>query len=217
MKFVDDGTVAVSVDLKACLVSDPISRPRPLNYHERTGHILPRENNLLQYYLQDTESFTQTNNMVINKQKTKIITFTKSRKWDFPPELEFEDGTKIDTMTETKLVGVVVSQDLKWSKNTAYICEKARQKLWILRRLLKFNLTQAEMFDVYTKEIRSVLEFAVPVWHSSLTSKLAGDIERVQKLAMRIILQHNYVNYKNACSLLSDFRGPAHTTLHQVC
>ena len=41
VKFVDDGSVAVSVDLKACLVPDPVQRPRPLNYHECTGHKLP--------------------------------------------------------------------------------------------------------------------------------------------------------------------------------
>ena len=103
--------------------------------------------------------------MVINKQKTKVISFTKSRKWDFPPELEFSDGTRIETISETKLVGVVISQDLKWIKNTLYICEKACQRLWILRQLLEFELSSHEMFNVYAKEIRSVLELAVTVWN----------------------------------------------------
>ena len=78
VKFVDDGTVAVSVDLKACLVPDPVQRVRPLNFHERTGHILPDQNNLLQFYIKDTEQFVAENNMVTNKQKTKVISFTKS-------------------------------------------------------------------------------------------------------------------------------------------
>ena len=34
------------------------------------------------------------------------------------------------------------------------------------------------MFDVYIKEIRSILEFAVPVWHSGLTRKQALDGNR---------------------------------------
>ena len=80
VKFVDDGTVAVSIDLKKCLVSDPVTRPYPRNFHERTGHILPQENNLLHYFIEDTEKFVQTNKMVINKKKTKVISFTKSRK-----------------------------------------------------------------------------------------------------------------------------------------
>ena len=66
--------------------------------------------------------------MVINTQKTKMISFPKSRKWDCPPELDFSDGTIIEYMTETKLVGVMVSQVLRWQKDTDYICEKTRSK-----------------------------------------------------------------------------------------
>ena len=203
VKFVDDGTVAVSVDLKACLVPDPVSRPRPYNYHERTAHILPKENNLLQFFIRDTEQFVEENKMVINKQKTKVISFTKSRKWDFPPELYFSDGTPIEYLSEIKLLGVMVSQDTKWAKNTDYICQKARQKLWLLRRMQKLDLTIHQMFDVYCKEVRSILELAVPVWHSGLTRQQAADIEGIQKLAMKIILQERYGNYQLACSTLS--------------
>ena len=87
VKFVDDGTVAVSIDLKECLVDDPVERVRPVKYEERSGHILPPENNLLQHYITDTEQFVISNNMVINKNKTSIISFSRSRKWAYPPEL----------------------------------------------------------------------------------------------------------------------------------
>ena len=203
VKFVDDGTVAVTVNLKTSLVQDPVDRPRPHNYHERTCHVLPDENNLLQFYINDTENFVEENKMVINKKKTKVISFSKSRKWAFPPELHFSDGTPIEYVSDTRLVGVVVSQDLKWFKNTAYICQKARQKLWILRRMLKLDLDIYQMFDVYTKEIRSILEMAVPVWHSGLTNQQSSEIESIQKVAMRIILQDKYVNYKLACQTFS--------------
>ena len=43
VKFDDDGPVAVSINLKKCLEEDPVSRPTPLNYRERTGHVLPTE------------------------------------------------------------------------------------------------------------------------------------------------------------------------------
>ena len=195
--------MAVSVDLKASLIEEHVTRPKPVNYHERTGHILPKEHNLLQYYLNDTELFAKKNNMVINKQKTKVISFTKSKKWDFPPELDFSDGTRIENISETMLLGVVVSQDLKWDKNTSYICQKARKRLWILRRLMEFKLSPQELFDVYIKEIRSVLELAVPVWHPGLTKSQTNKIENVQKSAFKIILQEHYKNYQQACTHLS--------------
>ena len=44
------------------------------------------------------------------------------------------------------------------------------------------------ILDVYIKEIRSLLELAVPAWNSGLTQKLVADIERVQRVAVSIIL-----------------------------
>ena len=137
---------------------------------------------------------------MLNKKKSKLIKFSNSRKFDFPPELIFGDGTVLDSVKEITLLGVVVSHDLKWAKNTEFICGKARQKLWILRRVLKLNLTSFELFDAYQKEIRSILEFAVPVWHSGLTRKQTSEIESIQKLAFRIILGTSYVSYSDGCA-----------------
>ena len=61
----------VSVDLKVSLVPDPVNWARPRDLHEGTGHILPQENNLLQFYISDPKQFVQENNMVIKKDKTK--------------------------------------------------------------------------------------------------------------------------------------------------
>ena len=175
----------------------------PRNFHERTGQVLPPEQNLLQHYIRDTEIFVTDNKMQINKQKTKVISFTKSKKWDFPPELTFSDGTEIECVPVVKLVGVMVSQDCKWSRNTTYICQKARTKLWILRRMQKMELDVFQLFDVYTKEIRSILEMAVPVWHPGLTKRQSADIESIQKIAFKIILQSEYRVYSYACKIFN--------------
>ena len=202
IKYIDDGTVAVSIDMRKCLIDDPVARPRPLNLHERTSHILPSENNLLQYYLDDTEQFTKDNMMKINGKKTKVILLNKSRKWDFPPEVSFSDKTNLEVVPVIKLVGVMISSDLKWNENTNYICEKAMGRMWILRRMRVFNLNLETIWDTYVKEIRSILELAVPVWHGGLTKKQTRDIERVQKVALLLILGENYVDYDVACTIM---------------
>ena len=129
--------------------------------------------------------------------------FNKSRNWDFPPELHFSNGTQILCISETKLVGVILSEDLRWEKNTLYICQKAREKLWILRRMSKLDLNLNQMFDVYAKEVRSLLELAVPVWNAGLTKKQTADIERIQKVAFKIILDYRYTSYEMACQLFN--------------
>ena len=203
VKFVDDGSVAVSLNLKTCLAPDTVKRARPLNYDERTCSVLPGENNLLQDYLNDAEKFAQDNKMKINPKKTKIVCFNKSRKYAFPPELKLSDGQLLEVVSDVKLVGVIVDCNLSWQKNTDYICQKATQKLWIIRRLKKYRLDTFTLLDVYTKEIRSILEHAVPVWHSGLTKKQSAKIEKVQKTALKIILESNYTNYETACTLLN--------------
>ena len=100
------------------------------------------------------------------------------------------------------MVGVIVSDDLKWQKNTDYICQKARTRLWTLRRLKKLNFDVLHIVDVYIKEVRSLLELAVPVWHSGLTKLQSAQIERVQKTAVHIILGEDYTNYDVACTSL---------------
>ena len=91
-------------------------------------------------------------------------------------------------LTETKLLGIILTNDLKWSLNTEYLCKKAYKKMWTLRRMKVLDVEPSIICDVYVKEIRSLLELAVPAWHSGLTKKQTADIERVQKVAVKVIL-----------------------------
>ena len=50
--------------------------------------------------------------------------------------------------------------------------------------------------------MRSLLEFAVQVWHPGLTGKDRRSLERVQKSAFCIILGRNYKSYSRALTTL---------------
>ena len=71
-----------------------------------------------------------------------------------------------------------------------------------LRRLRGLGATEVEMLDVYMKQVRSVLELAVPVWQPALTQQEARQIERVQRCALYIILGDQYLSYENALETL---------------
>ena len=71
----------------------------------------------------------------------------------------------------------------------------------ILKNLNKFNVLISEMIEIYNLCIRSVVEQAAVVWHSSLTKGEQLDLERIQKVAMRIILKEQYINYENALKI----------------
>ena len=61
-----------------------------------------------------------------------------------------------------------------------------------LRRLKKFGASIPDLLDVYIKQVRSILEYAVPVWHSGITGEDRVAIERIQKSAFCIMLGTKY-------------------------
>ena len=116
---------------------------------------------------------------------------------DFMPQ--FKVGTEeLNVVEEMKLLGLHITTDLKWHANTQNMIKKANSKLWILRRLKRLGADQKDLTDIYCKQIRCHLEFATPVWQGAITKGERSDIERVQRCALRIILDKNYDCYKSA-------------------
>ena len=99
---------------------------------------------------------------------------------------------ELEVVEKMRLLGVTIRSDLKWSSNTTDIVQRAANKLWLLRRLKKFGANTEELVDLYSKYCRSILEFAVPAWHSAITAHESDSIERVQKMALHIILGERY-------------------------
>ena len=60
-------------------------------------------------------------------------------------------------------MGVKLRSDLSWSSNTSYLVKKANTKLWSIRRLKNLGANQTDLMDVYTTQVRSILDYAVPV------------------------------------------------------
>ena len=69
---------------------------------------------------------------------------------------------ELELVEEMKILGIVVSSDMKWAANTEYIVQKGYNRLWILRRLKAMGAGQEDLKDVFLKQVRSVLELAVP-------------------------------------------------------
>ena len=91
MKFVDDMTLAASMNLRECLVPNPeIGQPFPLAFHDRTQHILPENQNVMQKQLYIMVQYCQENSMKINHDKTKVVLFNIARKFDIMPKLCIE-------------------------------------------------------------------------------------------------------------------------------
>ena len=69
--------------------------------------------------------------------------------------------------------------------------------------LLAFVVVAIKWIIRPKRSIRSILEQSCTIWHSSLTQENVTDLERIQKNALRNILQDKYTDYKTALEILN--------------
>ena len=119
--------------------------------------------------------------------------------------LKLEDNL-LEEVSETRLLGVILDNQLSWQSNTSFIVKKAYKRMSILHKLYEFDVPRNDLLEIYILYIRSVLESSATVWHSSVTQGQENELERVQKVALRIILKEDYLDYASAlemCSLIT--------------
>ena len=195
-KFVDDLTIVESLNLKETLVSNP-DRELPDNYHARLGLKLAPEKSQVYSQIDKIQKYAHENQMKINCRKSKFMLFNPTEVFDFIPDHKI-NGNQLETLEEMKILGLILQNDLKWKSNTKNMTAKAYKRLWMIKRLKNAGANQEDLTDVYIKQVRSVLEFGVPVWNGSITKEEVNDIERVQKTFLHILLGQNYLNYECA-------------------
>ena len=130
-----------------------------------------------------------------------MIIFNYTHNYQFSTRMYIED-TLIEIVNQTKLLGCLISSDLTWWANTNCITTKAYKRLALIRKLYEFNVPLCDLSHIYTLYVRSILEFNCCVWHFSITKAESSDLERVQKVACKIMLKENYTSYENALATL---------------
>ena len=65
-----------------------------------------------------------------------------------------------------------------------------------------FGAPTKDLKSVYITFIRSVCEQSSNVWHSGLSLQNTEDLERIQKIALKIIVKEKYKDYQNALNIL---------------
>ena len=79
---------------------------------------------------------TRKDKMIINGNKCHAITFNFSQNNKLPQNLIL-NGNVIGNCDKIKLLGVIISNNLKWSENTQHIISKVNRKMYILNKLKK--------------------------------------------------------------------------------
>ena len=118
-KLMDDTTLGESIDLDKSLIRpNEAFWDRPVPYRSRYYLTLPDHANLTNTELSKMADYADRIFMEINIKKTKVLLFNKKRRRiDFLPSTELREQI-LDVVDEIRLVGLVISDDLTWTKNT---------------------------------------------------------------------------------------------------
>ena len=165
------------------------------------NQFIPSEHLKTQEYVKKIDIWTEENKMKLNEKKTTNMLFNFTKDFQFTTEITLKNE-KLETIDKTKLLGTIITKDLKWHENTKYIVKKANQKMRLLHKFSKFTTNKSHLMHIYKSQVRGNLEYCSTVWHSGLSESDTKDIERVQKAAVRIFMGNKYQGYEQALKLL---------------
>jgi hypothetical protein len=106
-------------------------------------------------------------------------------------------GDTIETKNEYKYLGLTISDNLTWEKNSDAIRKKAMKKLYCLRILKKFNLSTNLLELFYNSIIASTLTFGITIWGAGISKESERKLDKIRKTATKVIGS----NLKTLCGI----------------
>ena len=169
------------------------------NWHMRTKYvddttafeIIPRNSiSVLDIVVREIHDYCIEHKMKLNPKKCKemYVDFMKNSITTLRP---ISTGNKeVERVRTYKLLGVIISDDLKWNAHAEYVIAKAANRLYTLRLLKRAGVVPKDILKVYLCNARSVLEYAVQVWQD-IPAYLSDAIESIQRRALGIIFPNS--------------------------
>ena len=113
--------------------------------------------------------------------------FSRSRKYDFPAEMNIGGSEILEVKTKHRILGIVVQDDLRWQSQCEEMVSRATRCTWAIRRMRAMGVPQHSLVQYWKSEGRVHLEYGCPVWHSGLTVSQSHSLDRAQRVAMAAI------------------------------
>ena len=77
------------------------------------------------------------------------------------------NGQTVETVSTFKYLGTVVDENLTFTDSVDHIYKKAQQRLCLLRKLRRFNVSTEVLQLVYRSLIKSVPSFNLVSWYGN--------------------------------------------------
>ena len=144
------------------------------------------DSDLLQQDLTALEEWEKMWQMDFNASKCSVIHILPSKRKHVIDSSYTLHGQTLETVEESKYLGVTISDNLTWTRHTENVTGKGNKTLGFLRRNFKDCTTQVKA-ATYTTMVRPTLEYATTVWDPYLQKDIKA-VEQVQRRAARYVL-----------------------------
>jgi hypothetical protein len=122
--------------------------------------------------------------MALNATKSTHLVVTRS-KMPMPSTYSI-NGDPIPTKTNMKLLGVLISGDLKWNDHANYVCNRVNKVMGMLHRCMGACKPKIRR-SLYISLIQPIIVFGAPAWYP-ISGLNVTMLEGVQSRATRFIL-----------------------------
>ena len=138
------------------------------------------------------------NRMQLNPDKCKELRISFNAK---PRSIDpiVVNGKELEVVTNFKLLGLNINNNLTWNHHIDDVVKKVNKRLYFLKQLKRAKVPCKSLATFYTSCIRSVIDYAIPVFYHALPQYLQNDLERLERRAMAIIVPTE--GYSNALNI----------------
>ena len=126
-KFVDDLSILEIINLLSIVLCSYNMKAHVASDIKSDSTYIPPENLKSQIYLNRLSEWTDKQKMKLNEGKTKQMIFNFTNNFKFSTRNTL-NNTNVEVIEKTKLLGTVITNDLKWEENTALLVRKKTPK-----------------------------------------------------------------------------------------
>ena len=144
----------------------------------------------MQDSLDQVSNWCDNNHMVINPIKTKPMTIAIRQKHQLSPlPLDLVlNGTKIDQVSEHRLLGITIDNKIRWDSHINNVCETVSRGVFLLSKLRYFVDIDTWKLFFNAAHIKPHIDYASVVW-DGCSDVLRKRLNSLHRRAVKLILQ----------------------------
>ena len=101
------------------------------------------------------------------------------------------DGTKLERVTKTKFLGIIIDENLTWQNHINGISKTISRNIGVLNKV-KYFMPQRILHTLYCTLVLSYVNYGILVWGSACKTYLEK-IHKLKKWAIRAISNKSYI------------------------